>query len=1207
MHTHRGWTFWSSAGLTMVSALLFSAPHSSSLLSFDLGELAPATAIGAAALLTIAIAFAASCRHLGVATIAASLGTVLGLLHGMLFAATNIEQLWTAGLVALFWLAATLATLLGGRDQSRQVLLQSMQQQSLPQLVVDAEARIQLANDAFAALVGIERDSLIGEELCSFIDRADWEALGNKAESDESSSSEATNGAFAEEPVALNVAGGQTHWVLLGAIPTDGLSSGALLITCWDQTQSHSRLSEQVQQVADLQGLLHQSHDIVLRLNAEGLIVSTNERSRLVLGKAVANLDITALLDDAQAYDFEQARSKCLNSGTTITIKRLQLHPTHRDAPIFVDAKLQCSQQGPAKLLLTGNSVKHHMSAELELQQSNSLLERVFAESPDAIALYRRSDHSALRVNPGFTTVFGYSADAIIGQPDSLLKLWADPETRIDAQEQFLRSHYDTRIQGKLARQNNSVFDAEILLRQVHTEGEECLLLIARDISEQLDIDRARAANEQMFQQTFEFSPDGIAILRKQDAVIIDVNPAMVEASGYEKSQLLDRSLFELGVMADLSEMQPSDLLLKQVHHFDDIEMTFKTKSGSHAPALVSAREFDLNGEAHLIAVAKDVQELRSAQARVARSEERFRGAFENAQLAMILMDLDGKIFLSNRFAQDLLSFSAAELNGLHISRLIPQEERIDLKESLTRILQDGEMRIRSERRMLCQNGLEIWTNFQIVLQLDSTEKNSYFIIQAADVTDIKLSQRRMERMAFYDTLTDLANRRLFQERLQHAIEHCQRSGRLSALLYLDLDQFKRVNDTLGHEAGDALLREVALRLAECVRTEDTVGRTGGDEFTVLLFDIEKSGDAGVVAEKILTSLREPIPISGHNLVVTTSIGVAIIPNDGRDANVVMKNADLAMYRAKDRGRNNFQFYAEDMNTKAVLRLRTENELREGLTRGEFILHHQPKYRISDGKIMGVECLVRWNHPTRGLLPPGEFIQVAEETGAIVNLGSWIIEAACQAGKRFADIADGDFSTAVNISPRQFRDPNLISHIRRCLRTSGLPPELLQVEITETMLMHDVEAASAIVARLHELGTFLAIDDFGTGYSSLNYLKKFPIQTVKVDRSFVTDIPHNSDDMAITAAVIAMAHRLNMDVVAEGVETEGQLQFLCENHCEFAQGYLFSKPVTAPELEALIREQFSPYSGEKLQTAKPPAQARPSARLELIGKTSREK
>jgi diguanylate cyclase (GGDEF)-like protein len=435
----------------------------------------------------------------------------------------------------------------------------------------------------------------------------------------------------------------------------------------------------------------------------------------------------------------------------------------------------------------------------------------------------------------------------------------------------------------------------------------------------------------------------------------------------------------------------------------------------------------------------------------------------------------------------------------------------------------------------------------------------------------------------------------LFSLRLEQAINHAVRSESFAALLYLDVDQFKRVNDTLGHEAGDELLCEVGRRLTDCVRREDTVARLGGDEFAILLFDVRHPSDAGTVAEKILERIRHPLTIAGHGLVVTASIGVTIAPADSNEPNVLTKNADLAMYRAKDRGRNNFQFYAEEMNTRAVARLKTENELRQGLDAGQFELYYQPKVRLSDNRILGIECLLRWHHPERGFLTPDKFIDIAEESGVIIELGAWVVTEACRATEQLSRETGLELEVAVNISPRQFRDPKLVATIRRSLREARLKPFQLELEITETMLMSDREAATTTAHKLHDLGVKLAIDDFGTGYSSLNYLKRFPINTVKVDRSFVMDIPSNTDDMAITAAVIAMAHRMNLEVVAEGVETPAQVSFLVEHRCEYGQGYYFSKPVTFEGVQQLIaanRSEAAPARPPKSTPPQSPTKAR---------------
>ena len=397
-----------------------------------------------------------------------------------------------------------------------------------------------------------------------------------------------------------------------------------------------------------------------------------------------------------------------------------------------------------------------------------------------------------------------------------------------------------------------------------------------------------------------------------------------------------------------------------------NFELTFRTKHGELIPALVSATVVELEGEKSLVCIAKDNRAQRETEAKLRVSEERFRGAFENAPIGMLLTDTDGYIFQANNFAVKALAYPEAEMVGSHISRLVPAPERQSLKETFDRLLYRSGNVFRSERRMLCKDSMEIWTNFHVVLQRSEDGSPLYFIVQLADITEMKRSQERMERMAFYDTLTDLANRRLFGDRLEQAIAHAQRTDTFAALLV----SRPRPVQTRQRHAGARSRRRTAARSRATPDALRARGRhrcaTGGDEFTILLYDISSPGDAGAVAEKILARLRAPITISGHHLVVTTSIGITIIPSDSVQPNILTKNADLAMYRAKERGRNNYQYFAEEMNTKAQSRLRTENELRQALESNQFELFYQPKVRLADQRITGVEALIRWHHPERG-------------------------------------------------------------------------------------------------------------------------------------------------------------------------------------------------------------------------------------------------
>ncbi len=424
-------------------------------------------------------------------------------------------------------------------------------------------------------------------------------------------------------------------------------------------------------------------------------------------------------------------------------------------------------------------------------------------------------------------------------------------------------------------------------------------------------------------------------------------------------------------------------------------------------------------------------------------------------------------------------------------------------------------------------------------------------------------AERHVNHLAYHDALTDLPNRRLFADQLEQRTDLARRKGQPLALLFLDLDRFKLVNDSLGHEMGDLLIQSVAQRLSGAVRKSDIVGRLGGDEFTVIVEGVTSAQDAALIAQKLIDTLSEPFTLDSREIFVTASVGIALYPFDGDQSGTLLKNADTAMYRAKERGRNGYQFYTAEMSARAMERLALENNLRRALERDELLLHYQPQVRLDSGDLIGLEALVRWNHPDLGLVPPGEFIPLAEETGLIVPVGEWVLRQACRQARAWREAGRETLRVAVNLSGRQLRQQNLVEVIRQILEESDLPPGGLELELTESSIMHKDKLTISTLWALHEMGIRLSIDDFGTGYSNLGYLKRFPIDTLKIDRSFVRDITADPDDAAITTAIIAMAHNLKIDVVAEGVETEEQKAFLRERGCDAIQGFLIGRPMPA--------------------------------------------
>lgn len=556
---------------------------------------------------------------------------------------------------------------------------------------------------------------------------------------------------------------------------------------------------------------------------------------------------------------------------------------------------------------------------------------------------------------------------------------------------------------------------------------------------------------------------------------------------------------------------------------------------------------------------------IEQEDAKLRESEEKFRLISASSKVGIFQLDSEGNCVYTNEELSRITGINQKEILRDNWLSAIHPDDALVIQTKWNTMLDDLQP-ININCRLI--NGQTKWINGHIGFLKKADDSYAGFLGTLNDITDVKNAQVQLEKMAFYDTLTGLANRRLFRNRLEHMINNLNRDGNTLGLILLDLDHFKNINDSLGHDSGDLLLTTVAERLQHCVRATDTVARLGGDEFAIILHAIEGSISVSQVAKKILDSIKEPIAIAETEIRITASAGVALSPNDGNNAEILIKNADLALYRAKDRGRDNYQFFTKAMNTELIEHLRLREDLRLAVDADEFTLAYQPQVDINTGYLVGIEALIRWNSSKRGFVSPLDFIPAAEDTGLILPIGRWVIDAACKELRNLSDkqLVDNKILMTVNLSVKQFQDEGLVSYIQEKLKQYDLNPSQFELELTESLLMENLEAVVAKLEEIKQLGIIISIDDFGTGYSSLGYLKRLPVNIVKVDRSFVMDIPHDQDDMEITAAVIAMAHSLNYEVVAEGVETIEQLEFLRSCGCDYGQGYLFSKPVDPEEL-----------------------------------------
>jgi diguanylate cyclase (GGDEF)-like protein/PAS domain S-box-containing protein len=544
---------------------------------------------------------------------------------------------------------------------------------------------------------------------------------------------------------------------------------------------------------------------------------------------------------------------------------------------------------------------------------------------------------------------------------------------------------------------------------------------------------------------------------------------------------------------------------------------------------------------------------------------------------SVLTMDMNGFIISWNKGAERLFGYTAVEAVGRNILFLYDDEDHgfhDDFLESGGRL-----MEVRRKKK----NGEVFWASLSLSPLCDINDRSIGLIAYLTDITERKMAEERIHHLAYYDALTNLPNRTLLTKLVDQALMVAQRNKAHGCVLFIDLNRFKLINDTLGRAIGDELLVEVARRFRTVLRDQDLVARLGGDEFAVGLFDIGQHFEASMVAQKLLATLNEAILIDGHDLRVGGSIGISVYPQDGHDAETLLRLADIAMYRAKQEGGedgDHIAFYSQDMNQGMQERMRIETGLRNALGNGELLLHYQPKYSIQNGKIIGAEALVRWRHPVRGLVPPSEFIPLAEATGLVVQVGEWVLETACAQAQAWKHAGLPAIRLAVNVSAREFTAA-LPGRVSETLKRYGLEPSWLELEITESTLMHNIDRVIGIMDRITAMGVTLSLDDFGTGYSSLSYLKRFPIDTLKIDRSFTIGIPEDTNDCAIANTIISIAQQLKHKVIAEGVETAEQLAFLKNSGCDEVQGYLFSKPLEADAFERALRENWLPGSAFK--------------------------
>jgi diguanylate cyclase (GGDEF)-like protein/PAS domain S-box-containing protein len=697
-------------------------------------------------------------------------------------------------------------------------------------------------------------------------------------------------------------------------------------------------------------------------------------------------------------------------------------------------------------------------------------------------------------------------------------------------------------------------------------------VLIARDIRPRKENERQIKHAASLLQSTLESTADGILVIDRERHIVsynqrfasmFRVSPTVLERGDDARliegivKQLKDPEVF-LNTIQRLDaspEAESFDIL-----EFSDGRVFERHSIPQKLDGMTVGRVWSF----------RDVTERRKAEAALRASEKRYRTLFERNLAGVYRNAMDGTILDCNEaFARTFGFDSRFEMIGRNAAELFfHASERQAILDLLQKVKNLSGLELCLKRR----DGSRVWVLENVSL-VEGNGDPAVMEGTLVDISGLKIAEEQMEFQAYHDVLTCLPNRKLFIDRLTLALAQAKRTGSMLAVMFLDIDHFKVINDTLGHTIGDELLLTVAERLSRTIREGDTVARLGGDEFTILVSSLHDPDDAAKIAEQLLEAIEEPVTVGNRQLYVTASIGIALSPDDGTDAESLLKNADSALYRAKDAGRNNYQLCTEEMKIRALERLSLENSLRRALDRGELLLHYQPVVSLSTGRITGMEALLRWAHPERGMTYPEAFIPLAESSRLIVPIGEWVLRTACKQAKLWQDLGYESFRMSVNLSARQFQQRDLAQSIEAVLRESGLSPDKLELEITETTAMANADVTIETLQNLKGMGVAISIDDFGTGYSSLNYLKRFPINTVKIDKSFVRDLHTDASDAAIITAVIGIARILKLRVIAEGVETEEQLAFLRRKECEEMQGYFFGGPMPADELTIVLRDR----------------------------------
>jgi diguanylate cyclase (GGDEF)-like protein/PAS domain S-box-containing protein len=939
-----------------------------------------------------------------------------------------------------------------------------------------------------------------------------------------------------------------------------------------------------------LAALVRCSDDAIYSVSPEGVIQSWNDAAERIYGYCAAEIlqkPVSLLSPPGRANQTSEILEKWKFGAEVKNLELVRQSKNGREILIQLNVSPIVNPAGTVLGAVTiSRDITEKRHSEMALRESERQYRTLFETSNTALYIYNAATLLITAVNKAAIEQYGFSEQEFVGKSVTEIR----PETDIPA---FLQDVSRSRIAlqpnrglWKHRTKTGAIIDVEIVCNHLEFNGNDSILVAAHNVTERMRSEAAQQDSMNKYRVLFEDCGDANWLMDEETA--LDCNSAARQMFGYDIGAAMPKP-YEMSPPQQ-SDGTPSETAakLKIAAAFlsgrERFEWLHQRRNGEVFPAEVCLTALTLTGRRVLLATVRDITERKRAEEALLFKNALLEAQAESTIDGILAVDASDRIILANKQLQ--IDFDLSD-------ELISQGDDAKLREHVVGTIQGPEeflekiKYIESHRdeksydEIRLKNG-KIFDRYTAPL-IDATGQYRGRISYHRDITERKAAEERIQFLAYYDALTELPHRALLQDRMEIALADARRRGEKIAVMFLDLDQFKAINDLFGHAFGDILLKEVAKRIRSCGREQDTVARVGGDEFVLLVKGAKHAADAAIAAERLIAALKASFVIQGQSLYVSCSVGVSMFPQHGADSETLIRNADAAMFCAKSEGRNKVRFFTDEMNADAQERLSMDKNLRQALESDEFFLEYQPQIDIETGTITGLEALIRWRHPELGLVPPDRFISIAENNGLIVPIGEWVLKTACAQAKKWQDDGLAPVTVAVNVSAVQFRQEGFADLVKQVLAETGLAPEYLELELTETLLLSNVDVVFATLQDLKDVGLQLAIDDFGTGYSSLSYLKQFPVGKLKIDRSFIRDIASDVDDAAITTAIISMAKSLHLKVIAEGVETEAQMSFLREGRCDEMQGYYFSKPISPDEAAALQHNQLHPAHEQSIQ------------------------